>query len=501
MKSLILGFLVAVAAVTATSAQTLHVTPIHVGGAVEFDITAGANSAVVVVCYSGTGSGPFTLANGITLDLSMPIRSVPAITLNPVGTGTVGPFPVPLNAIVGMHVWFQAVQIDMWSSPIATVSNMVDAVVLDSQNNSPIATDDIFTVDHDTTELLDVIANDTDPDGDVIFVSSVGAALNGTTAIVAGQIEYTPVVGYIGSDSFSYTIEDANGAVDSAIVDIDVSDSIPTGMVAIAGGTFEMGDHAGVGYSSEHPVHSVTLDSFYMDEYEVSNQQFADFLNDELLSSNVVISNGAVYQTGGLGQLICVLGNGLLLNGTTIIINAGEEIRPAVDLTWFGAVLYCNWLSAVNGKTTCYDPTTFACDYAADGFRLPTEAEWEYASRGGEYTPYYQFPWSSNSITSGDANYGNNVGSTVDVGSYQANGYGLYDTAGNVSEWCGDYYSPTYYSSSPSVNPTGPATGSYKVVRGGDWISSSNNLRCASRIFTNPSTNYIGIGFRTLAIE
>ncbi|MBT7013132.1 MAG: SUMF1/EgtB/PvdO family nonheme iron enzyme, partial [Planctomycetes bacterium] len=165
------------------------------------------------------------------------------------------------------------------------------------------------------------------------------------------------------------------------------------------------------------------------------------------------------------------------------------------------ACAYANWRSEQQGLTPCYDLSTWACDFNANGWRLPTEAEWEYAARGGAHNPYYKYPWNSNSITSSDANYDRNIGTTCDVGNYAPNGYGLYDTAGNVWEWCNDWYSSSYYSSSPGSNPTGPSSVSYRVIRGGSWLDSAVDLRSADRGASYPNDRYIFIGLRLLSVH
>jgi len=591
MKHSLLSLLLALAATVSSNAQTLQVDPIYIGGTATFEVHNGSPGATAIICYSRNGIGPYSLSNGITLDLSLPIGRLNPFALDSLGNGTLGPFPLPSNAVVGMQVWFQGVQLDIWATPIYSVTNMVPITVQNIPNNPPTAVDDsvstresvavtidvmandsdidgdgisLFSVstpangiaiinggvidytpntlffgvdtftyqlqdapgDQDTATvtvtvtannpplavddnasvvenlvvLIDVLANDSDPDGDTISLVSLTAPTNGSAVIVNGQIEYTPQASYIGADTFTYTIEDSFAAQATASVYVDVVGSgPPNDMVAIPGGTFEMGDHAGVGSSDERPIHSVTLDAFFMDKYEVSNTKFADFLNN----STVTVSGSDVYQVGGAGQRICQLQNGLNYNGSTFGIDAGKDHHPVVYQTWYGAALYCNYLSTANGRTPCYDETTFDCDFTADGFRLPTEAEWEYASRGGEHNPYYQYPWGGDSISYADANYGymSNIGTTVDVGSYAANGYGLYDMAGNVVEWCNDWNYSSYYSYSPSTNPTGPSSGSNRVFRGGGWTGSAISLRCANRFSYNPALNYNFLGFRVLAVQ
>ena len=187
------------------SAQTLQVDPIYIGGTATFEVQNGSPDAFALICYSRNGSGPSNLGNGITLDLSMPIGTLGPFSLDSMGNGTLGPFPVPSIAVAGMQVWFQGVQLDIWANPIYSVTNMVPITV---QQNPPIAVDDYSAVQKDGIELIDVLANDSDPDGDAISIVSASSPTNGTTLIVSGQIAYIPSAGYMGADSFTYVIED-----------------------------------------------------------------------------------------------------------------------------------------------------------------------------------------------------------------------------------------------------------------------------------------------------
>jgi hypothetical protein len=197
---------------------------------------------------------------------------------------------------------------------------------------------------------------------------------------------------------------------------------------------------------------------------------------------------------------------------------------PMVEVSWYGAAAYCNWRSSQEGYPACYNLSTWECDFSKHGYRLATEAEWEYAARGGVHNPYYRFPW-GDTISHSQANYyswwngGVPVYSydvnptsgyhpayndsifpyTAPVGSFSTNGYGLYDMAGNVWEWCNDRWSSTYYSTSPYDNPQGPVSGRYPVLRGGGWISTSSNCRVAARDYVgNPHWRNSYFGFRVV---
>ncbi len=296
------------------------------------------------------------------------------------------------------------------------------------------------------------------------------------------------------------------------------------GMVHVPAGTFEMGDHQGGGQSDEAPVHPVVLDAFDIDAHEVSNEEYAGYLNTALNQSPprvTVDAAGVVYQVGGAGYALCDTTwsysySSITWDGSTFGVTVGREDHPMLAVSWYGACAYANQRSHDAGLSTCYDESTWDCDYAADGYRLPTEAEWEYAARGGEHGPYYEYPWGV-TIDGSQANYWDSgdpfergaVPWTAPVGYYDgnqtppgvdmANGYGLYDTSGNVWEWCGDWYSSTYYSGSPSDNPSGPSSGSERVIRGASWHNTPLYLRSANRSRNVPTTRNIFIGFRVVA--
>ena len=224
-------------------------------------------------------------------------------------------------------------------------------------------------------------------------------------------------------------------------------------MVLIPAGSFEMGDHFDEGESDEQPVHTVQLDAFYMDATEVTVGQFREFVNQ------------SGYSYGG--------------NWDSVAKHSPGDEYPMVYVNWNDATAYAKWA----------------------GKRLPTEAEWEYAARGGLIGKRY--PW-GDELTHDDANYSGTGGKDkwsecAPVGSFAANGYGLYDMAGNVWEWCADWYGEDYYGNSPAKNPPGPSTGTHPVLRGGSWHGNTAYLRGAYRYGGDPSPWYSYYGFRCVS--
>jgi formylglycine-generating enzyme required for sulfatase activity len=293
----------------------------------------------------------------------------------------------------------------------------------------------------------------------------------------------------------------------------------PVDILFVNGGSFSMGDHFAAGGAEELPQHTVRLDGMWMDKYEVTHESYVAYLNYAYDFGEVFVSSDSVYQVGGAGQKLCVLpptnpDSFITWNGSDFGVVAGKEQHPVAMVTWFGACTYANWRSMLVGRAPCYDMTTFDCDFDADGCRLPTEAEFEYAMRGAPPV-VHQYPWGdlfdgshANYFNSGDpfeptgsTPVGYYDGGQVPPGVDMANGFGLYDMAGNAYEWCNDWYDAAYYAYSPSANPTGPATGTMRVMRGGACNSGSYYIRNACRGYNTPQVHNPGVGFRVVQVH
>jgi formylglycine-generating enzyme required for sulfatase activity len=302
---------------------------------------------------------------------------------------------------------------------------------------------------------------------------------------------------------------------------------LPEDLVPVPAGTFQMGDSIGDGESNQRPVHTVTLDSFAMGKYEITNGQYCTFLNSAYPSQLKVV-NGIVYASGDTANsfLYCDTSTSssysqIAFSNNTFSVRTKSardmSNDPMVYVSWYGAVAYCNWRSQQEGRQACYNLSLWTCDFTKKGYRLATEAEWEYAARGG--LSGKRFPW-GDTITHSQANYdsspyyGYDISPTrgyhpawndgiwpytSPVGSFPANGYGLCDMAGNVWEWCNDWYGG--YSAGSQSNPIGPTTGSYRVLRGGGWYGIADYCRVANRNYNYPYYRGGSVGFRVVVLD
>ena len=249
----------------------------------------------------------------------------------------------------------------------------------------------------------------------------------------------------------------------------------PEGMVLIPAGEFQMGDVASEGSPNEQPVHTVSIDAFYIDKYEVTNAQYKQFVD-----ANPQWQRDRIDKALHDGSYLA------LWNGNDY--PNGRANYPVVYVSWYAAVAYAQWA----------------------GKRLPTEAEWEYAARGGLSGKKY--PW-GNDLDSSKANYNYNAGDTTPVGNYLPNGYGLYDMAGNVWEWCLDEYNADFYAHSPRENPlSGAITVDWvmnnftdvktnRVLRSGSWLSYPAALPVSFRSGDTPTNANDVVGLRCVKAQ
>jgi formylglycine-generating enzyme required for sulfatase activity len=295
---------------------------------------------------------------------------------------------------------------------------------------------------------------------------------------------------YTAGDQLLYT--DTSGAYIASVPDVPTCSkttnfvfcTLPTS--AIPAGTFTMGSPTTEeNHGTDETQHQVTLSAFIMSKYEITNAQYAAFLNAKSIGSNGIWASAPVYNTQTLIYASGSYDFGLHYSGSQWVPVAGYESSPVINVTWYGSTEFATYM----------------------GGTLPTEAQWEYACRAGTTTPFS----TGSCLTNTDANYlwsnpystctntvNTPLSKTQPVGSYAPNAYGLYDMHGNVWEWCSDWYDT--YPTSAQSNPTGATTGSYRVLRGGSWSYMPLYCRSAFRFSHDPSY-YIGsIGFRVVFV-
>ena len=342
----------------------------------------------------------------------------------------------------------------------------------------------VRSVQRPGTRLVDITYDVADSDSPTVGVAVEVSADSGVTYTVLAE-SFTGDVGYgIKPGTGKRVVWDAkadwpNKYSSKVRVRVWVSDQwlAPAGMALIPAGPFQMGDDRFSG-----PEHTVTVSAFAIDKWEVSIE---------------------------LWKSVRAWGNA---HGYDLI--AGESFgakHPVHSVTWFDVVKWNNARSEKEGKVPAYyvdgsmtqvyrsgDKVPAGIKWDA-GYRLPTEAEWEKAARGGMVGKLY--PWQTDEISESQARYqsGGVIG-TVPIGSYAANKYGLYDMAGNVFEWCWDWYGD--YSTIAQTDPRGPSSGSIRVYRGGGWRFKAEGCRVASRDhdYDFPGYGYTNYGFRSVLL-
>lgn len=283
-----------------------------------------------------------------------------------------------------------------------------------------------------------------------IYRSDIAALFPGyANSYGAAGYFYLDTTAYeMGVHTIQWTASDSGGNSDGIGSKYFLINFLGIEWIDIPAGEFQMGDNFNEGNDDELPVHTVYLSAYKISKYGVTFEQYDAFCDDIGRSKP---------SDSGMGR-----GN-----------------RPVMHVSWFDAKAFCDWMSQKTGKN----------------IHLPTEAQWEKAARG---TDQRRYPWGNSSPSCSLANYYGCGGQTKPVDSHPSgvSFYGVHDMAGNVWEWCNDWYSSTYYYISPYENPTGPSSGTDRVERGGCFYCSASTLRSANRYKFNPSMDYWNLGFR-----
>ncbi|MBA7596206.1 Hercynine oxygenase [subsurface metagenome] len=306
-----------------------------------------------------------------------------------------------------------------------------------------------------------------DEDDNLNYCTKCGTALvnsgyktwQNTISIVAGQTE-----------TINATLEKESGSSDIE-------------WCYVPAGWFRMGNTDSDADDDEEPEHMVYLDAYHISKYKVTNARFCVFLNAVKSSiTSKAASEGGIdlYYRGNFIYWIAMDGEWIEMVGdaSSFKVKNGYGNHPVIEATWYGAKAFAEWA----------------------GCRLPTEAEWEKAARGtdgrkypwGNHDPYYNGRYYAN-YNPGDYSE-DGYSRTSPVGSYPqgVSPYGCMDMAGNVCEWCADWYGANYYSSSSEHNPEGPSSGSSRVKRGGSWYADARLIRCADRSYSPPCCSRLG---------
>ena len=451
-------------------------------GAIPFTIGDAQTAASLLTVSCSSNNTTLVPNANIVIENIHPFKGYRTVTITP-ASGQSGTATITLTVSDGSLTSSDTFVLSVNSAP--TISNISDQSINAGSSTGAIQ----FTIGDTITAASSLTLSSSSsnttlvPNANIVFG---GSEENRTVTVM-------PASDQSGTATITVTVSDGS----LSTIGTFVLTVVPTSMALIPQGSFTMGDS--MDGMNDAPTSWVTLDAFHIGKYEVTKAEW-----DEV-------------RTWGLS-------NGY----TDLAAGSGKASNHPVQSTWYMMVKWCNALSQKEGLTPVYytndaqtmiyktadvNVTNAQVKWDANGYRLPTEAEWEKAARGG--LSGKRFPW-DDKISHSQANYyasssysydtsdsvniyhptyaSGSTPYTSPVGAFAANGYGLYDMAGNVSEWCWDWYGT--YAAGSQTNPSGSSSGSYRVLRGGSWNSQANSCRVAARRYTSPMSS--GSGFRVV---
>ena len=281
------------------------------------------------------------------------------------------------------------------------------------------------------------------------------------------------------------------------IFSISINSNAQNSMILVEGGTFMMGRDVSkdktnsMEFKDELPRHEVNLNSFYIGKYEVTVKEYKLFVKAKGKKMPLQ-PDSAWFAEHPDTKIYYPLSKSQWWGW--------KDSYPMQNISWYDAIEYCNWLSTKDGLQKCYNikGESTTCDFSKNGYRLPTEAEWEYAARGGQKSKGYIYAGGDTPNLVAWYDESSALKSPAKVGTKSPNELGIYDLSGNVWEWCWDFYSGNYYANSPKDNPKGSAHTIYRVVRGGSWHYRVELARTPDRDGPIPGFTSFNHGFRVV---
>jgi formylglycine-generating enzyme required for sulfatase activity len=480
--------------------------------------------------WSHTDSASVEITLNVFLDVSLFGSPLSEMTASPYMTFDYDAAAQPAEAELAAGI--DAV-VSLWSGAAGGAFSFIDPVT------GPYQSIWTWTADLPQTDLavspLLVVLSESSPSA-TVTVSNAGGGVLTWEAVPGNGVQLSSSGDTANSSEVTLSASDFSSSVDTSVffqntarqddaetvvVSIrgteDPPDVALPDMVSVPAGSFPRGDPFSEGYPNERPVHEVTLSAYEIGTYEVTNADIVEVFNWALDKGFIDTVDETTVEAYGkqlldLGDADCQIA----FEGGRFVVESADTHSwadyPVLEITWFGAAVYTNWLSAAAGLQPAYDTTNWTVDLAGDGYRLPTAAEWERAAAWDDVTDTaYRYGIASNDISQDRASYEDNdplgYGTepfTTPVGYYNGqNGtvdspspVGAYDMCGNVWEWVHDWFADDYYDNPDTTDPLGPPSGVVRENRGGAWGSTPYTARASIRASAYPQDSNRFVGFR-----